>query len=153
MRFWCFIVLIISACSPETKNETAENTLWLYEAEVLKSGKSIPIDEYNKSIEKALSMRLPWAYSPLTIALRIAGQQMVSSELNVVSKSLSGNELVTHAVVLVEKKNLQDKRLQDQYFRVELKLGGSIWQVTQINTAWKCREGRGQQALSAEECK
>lgn len=153
IKFLCCLLLIVSACSTATKNDSVENGLWTFEAEILENGKSLPIEEYNKSIENALSMRMPWAYSPVSIALRIAGQQMVGSEINIASKSLSGNELVTHVVVLVEKKDILDDSISDQYYRVELKLGGSIWQVTQIDNAWRCIEGRGHQKLSAEDCK
>lgn len=152
-KFLWLLLLIASACATPEQKESAENGLWAFEAEILENGESLPIEEYNKSVEKALSMRMPWAYSPVSIALRIAGQQMVSSEINIASKSLSGNELVTHVVVLVEKKNLLDDAISDQYYRVELKLGGSIWQVTQIDNAWRCRQGRGHQQLSAVDCK
>lgn len=135
-----------------TQSSTDLNPLWNYEQELIDKGEALPIEKYNEAIEKALSMRLPWAYSPLSISLRVAGQQMISPEVNIASKSLSGRELITHAVVIIEKKGLKDDSLVDEYYRVELKLGGSIWQVSQVNKAWRCRANRGHQHISAVPC-
>lgn len=149
------LLFFLGACQNDSNTQSSAdlNPLWNYEQDLIDKGQALPIEKYNDAIEKALSMRLPWAYSPLSIALRVAGQQMISPEVNLVAKSLSGNELITHAVVLVEKKSLQDDSILDQYYRVELKLGGSMWQVTQVQEGWKCKENRGDQSLSAEKCK
>ncbi len=148
------LIMILSGCKDNkvTENQNDLNPLWNYEQDLLDRGSVLPIDDYNQSIEKALSMRMPWVYSPISIALRVAGQQMISPEVNLVAKSLSGNELITHAVVIIEKKGLLDDSLADEYYRVELKLGGSIWQVSQVSKAWKCRENRGHQEISAKPC-
>ncbi|MBK6264547.1 hypothetical protein JKA74_05810 [Marivirga sp. S37H4] len=148
-----FFSLMISACDPKIEGRENDSGLWAYEKELMEKGNDIPVKEYNEAIEKALSIRMPWVYSPISIALRIAGQQMVSSEVNVASKSLSPTHLITHVAVMVEKKELQEGLIHDQYYRIELKLGGSIWQVTQIHNAWKCKEGKGPQALTSEPCK
>lgn len=146
------ILFNLLGCNGTDKESAKENDLWSLESSIIENGKSIDRQPYNEGIEKALSVRLPWAYSPLTIALKIAGQQMISPQVNIVSKSLSGNELVTEVAVLIEKKNLPDDSVDDEYFLIQLKLGGTIWQVADIKHAWKCKANRGHQTLSAEKC-
>lgn len=144
---------LILSCGQNDSQKNEQDPLWGLEKQVFEKGEDIEINEINKSIEKATTMRLSWAYSPITIAIRIAGQQMISPEVKVLAKSKSGNELITHAVVMVEKKNLQDDSVNDQYYRIELKLGGSIWQVMDIKKAWSCRANRGHSEVNSELCK
>lgn len=147
----CFVVLsTVSGCNQ--KDEEAEKGLWALETAILSNGETVDRQPYNEGIERAMAARLPWVYSPLTIALKVAGQQMISPQVNMASKSLSGNELVTEVAVIIEKKNLPDDSLADEYFWMRLKLGGTIWQVAEIKHAWRCREGRGHQELGAEKC-
>ncbi|MGJ3234930.1 hypothetical protein [Marivirga sp.] len=152
-----FILIIFStflfACSQNTETANDQDPLWELEQQVFENGENIEIDEINKAIEKASTMRLSWAYSPITIAIRVAGQQMVSPHVKVLAKSMSGNELITHTVVMIEKQNLQDDSINDQYYRIELKLGGSIWQVMDIKKAWSCKANRGHSEVNAEVCK
>jgi outer membrane biogenesis lipoprotein LolB len=152
-----FILIILStflfACSQNSENGKNQDPLWELEQQVFENGENIEIDEINKAIEKASTMRLSWAYSPITIAIRVAGQQMVSPQVKVLAKSMSGNELITHTVVMIEKQNLQDDSIDDQYYRIELKLGGSIWQVMDIKKAWNCKANRGHSEVNAEVCK
>lgn len=156
MRINYLLILIsflIFSCSQKSEQDSSQDPLWELEQQVFENGEDIEIDEINKSIEKASTMRLSWAYSPITIAIRIAGQQMISPEVKVLAKSKSGNELITHVVVMIEKQNLQDDSIDDQYYRVELKLGGSLWQVMDIKKAWNCKAGRGHNVVNAEVCK
>ena len=146
MRFNFLLILssfFILSCGQNDSQENTQDPLWDLEQQVFEKGENIEIDEINKSIQKATTMRLSWAYSPITIAIRVAGQQMISPEVKVLAKSKSGNELITHAIVMIEKKNLQDDSVNDQYYRIELKLGGSIWQVMDIKKAWNCKANRG----------
>ncbi|MFT4741764.1 MAG: hypothetical protein ACI9XJ_002605 [Marivirga sp.] len=147
-----FAVTTLLGCNRKVANSISEDGLWTLESMILSNGQSIDRKPYNQGIENAMAARLPWVYSPLTIALKVAGQQMISPQVNMVSKSLSGNELVTEVAVIIEKKNLPDDSLADEYFWMRLKLGGTIWQVAEIKHAWRCREGRGHQELSAEKC-
>lgn len=142
----------VLSCGQNDSQENRQDPLWDLEQQVFEKGENIEIDEINKSIQKATTMRLSWAYSPITIAIRVAGQQMISPEVKVLAKSKSGNELITHAVVMIEKKNLQDDSVNDQYYRIELKLGGSIWQVMDIKKAWNCKANRGHSEINAELC-
>ncbi len=151
--FLSVITLLVTSCQPEIEGRENDNELWKYEKQLIEKGNDIPVKEYNEAIEKAISMRVPWVYSPVSIALRIAGQQMVSTEVNVASRSLSESNLITHVVVMVEKKDVKEGAIKNQYYRIELKLGGSIWQVTQINNAWTCKEGKGSQNLTSKQCK
>ncbi len=144
---------LILSCGQNDAQKNTQDPLWELEEQVFEKGENIEIDEINKSIEKATTMRLSWAYSPITIAIRIAGQQMISPQVKVLAKSKSGNELITHAVVMIEKKNLQDDSVNDQYYRIELKLGGSIWQVMDIKKAWSCKANRGHSEVNSELCK
>lgn len=146
-------VMLIFSCSQKSNENEAQDPLWDLEEQVFEKGENIKIDEINKSIEKASSMRLSWAYSPITIAIRIAGQQMIGPNVKILAKSLSGNDLITHVVVMVEKKSIPDDSIADEYYRVELKLGGSIWQVVDIKNAWSCRTNRGHSEVSAVLCK
>lgn len=152
-----FLLILISflifSCGQNDAQKDTQDPLWDLEQLVFEKGENIEIDEINKSIEKATTMRLSWAYSPITIAIRIAGQQMISPEVKILAKSKSGNELITHAVVMIEKKNLQDDSVNDQYYRIELKLGGSIWQVMDIKKAWTCKANRGHIEVNSELCK
>jgi hypothetical protein len=152
-----FLILISSlfvlSCGQNEAQENTQDPLWEIEQQVYENGESIEIDEINKSIEKASTMRLSWAYSPITIAIRVAGQQMISPEVKILAKSKSGNELITHTVVMIEKKNLQDDSVNNQYYRIELKLGGSIWQVMDIKKAWTCKSNRGHEVVNAKLCK
>jgi len=148
-----YIFTLISCHSQNNNDAEMESGLWVYETAIINNGEKVDITPFNKTLEKAASARMPWAYSPLGIALKVAGQQMISPEVNLVSKSLSGNELITDVVVIVEKKALPDDSMQDEYHRIRLKLGGSLWQVAEIKHAWRCRKGRGHQTLSAVLCK
>ena len=148
-----FIPFIIISCSQKDQQNGSEDPLWDLEQKVFENGQDVEIEDVNKSIEKATSMRLSWAYSPITIAIKVAGQQMISPEVKVLAKSRSGNELITHVVVMIEKKNLQDDSVDDQYYRIELKLGGSLWQVMDIKKAWNCKANRGHSEVNAELCK
>ena len=145
-------ITVLSGCDDKVEKTSLQNGLWELEEEIISNGKPIDRKPFNDGIEKAMSVRLPWVYSPLTIALKVAGQQMISPQVNMVSKSLSGSELVTDVAVIIEKKNMPDDSLDDEYFWIRLKLGGSIWQVAEIKHAWKCKEGRGHQTVSAEKC-
>jgi len=151
-----FLLILISffiiSCGQNNSQEKTQDPLWDLEQQVFEKGENIEIEEINKSIEKANTMRLSWAYSPITIAIKVAGQQMISPEVKVLAKSKSGNELITHAVVMIEKKNLQDDSIDDQYYRIELKLGGSIWQVMDIKKAWTCKANRGHSEVNAKLC-
>ncbi len=147
------ISFLIFSCKENDSQKNAQDPLWDLEQQVFEKGEDIEIDEINKSLEKATTMRLSWAYSPITIAIRVAGQQMISPEIKILAKSKSGNELITHAVVMIEKKNLQDDSVNDQYYRIELKLGGSIWQVIDIKKAWTCKSNRGHSEVNSELCK
>jgi len=157
MRLNSILVVLFTislfSCGQDTNQNNIQDPLWDLEKQVFENGEDIEIDEINKSIEKASTMRLSWAYSPITIAIRIAGQQMISPEVKVLAKSKSGNELITHVVVMIEKKNLQDDSVDDQYYRIELKLGGSLWQVMDIKKAWNCKASRGHSEVNAEVCK
>jgi len=156
MRFNLLLTLLsflIVSCSQNTEKNNSQDPLWELERQVFENGEDIKIDEINKSIEKASTMRLSWAYSPITIAIRIAGQQMISPEVKVLAKSKSGNKLITHVVVMIEKQNLQDDSIDDQYYRIELKLGGSLWQVMDIKKAWNCKAKRGHSEVNAKVCK
>ncbi|WP_296622469.1 hypothetical protein [Marivirga sp.] len=144
---------LIFSCGQNDSQKNDKDPLWGLEQQVFENGENIDIVEINKSIEKATTMRLSWAYSPITIAIRVAGQQMISPEVKILAKSKSGNELITHAVVMIEKKNLQDDSINDQYYRIELKLGGSIWQVMDIKKAWTCKANRGHSEVNAQLCK
>lgn len=148
-----FCSFLMLSCGQNDTQQSTQDPLWDLESQVLEKGKNIEIEEINKSINKASSMRLSWAYSPVTIAFKIAGQQMISPEIKILAKSLSGNELITHVVVMVEKKNLPDDSLNDEYYRIELKLGGSLWEVTDIKTAWNCKANRGHSEVNAVICK
>jgi hypothetical protein len=148
-----FTSFLIFSCSQNSDQKSNQDPLWDLEQQVLENGKNIEVDGINKSIEKATSMRLTWAYSPIAIAIKVAGQQMLSPEVKILAKSKSGNELITHAVVMIEKKNLQDDSINDQYYRIELKLGGSIWQVVDIKEAWNCEANRGHEQVNSEPCK
>ncbi|MGM0581273.1 MAG: hypothetical protein ACQETL_11370 [Bacteroidota bacterium] len=141
---------LLSCGQDEAQKE--QDPLWDLEQQVFENGEDIEIDEINKSIEKATTMRLSWAYSPITIAIKVAGQQMISPEVKVLAKSKSGDELITHVVVMIEKKKLQDDSINDQYYRIELKLGGSLWQVMDIKKAWNCKANRGHSEINAEVC-
>lgn len=147
------ISLLIFSCGQNGAEKDTQDPLWDLEKQVFEQGENIEIDEINKSLEKATTMRLSWAYSPITIAIRVAGQQMISPEVKILAKSKSGNELITHAVVMIEKKNLQDDSVNDEYYRVELKLGGSLWQVMDIKKAWSCKANRGHSEVNSELCK
>jgi hypothetical protein len=151
--FALILPFLILSCGQNKAQENGEDVLWELEKQLYQNGETIEVDEINKAIKKASTMRLSWAYSPITIAIRVAGQQMISPEVKILAKSKSGNELITHTVVMIEKKNLQDDSLNNQYYRVELKLGGSIWQVVDIKKGWTCRVNRGHQEISAELCK
>ncbi|WP_375581106.1 hypothetical protein ABWH96_08915 [Marivirga tractuosa] len=156
MRTILILILLpffFNSCDQKAQNNETNDPLWELEKQVFEKGENIEIEEINKSIEKATTMRLSWAYSPITIAIRVAGQQMISPEVKVLAKSKSGNELITHAVVMIEKKNLQDDSVNDQYYRIELKLGGSIWQVMDVKKAWNCKANRGHSEVNAEVCK
>jgi len=156
MRFNLLLTLLsflIFSCSQNTEKNNSQDPLWELEQQVFENGEDIKIDEINKSIEKASTMRLSWAYSPITIAIRIAGQQMISPEVKVLAKSKSGNELITHVVVMIQKQDLQDDSINDQYYRIELKLGGSLWQVMDIKKAWNCKASRGHSEVNAKVCK
>ncbi|WKK74819.2 hypothetical protein QYS49_24555 [Marivirga salinae] len=144
---------LMFSCGQNEAQKDTQDPLWDLEQQVFEKGENIEIDEINKSLEKATTMRLSWAYSPITIAIRVAGQQMISPEVKILAKSKSGNELITHAVVMIEKRNLQDDSVKDEYYRVELKLGGSIWQVMDIKKAWSCRANRGHSEVNSELCK
>ena len=155
MRLNLLLILssfLILSCGQNDAQKTNQDPLWDLEQQVFENGENIDIVEINKSIEKATTMRLSWAYSPITIAIRVAGQQMISPEVKILAKSKSGNELITHAVVMIEKKNLQDDSIDDQYYRIELKLGGSIWQVMDIKKAWTCKANRGHSEVNAKLC-
>jgi hypothetical protein len=151
-----FLILIITtflfSCSENSGQENNQDPLWDLEKQVFEKGEDIEIEEINTAIEKASTMRLSWAYSPITIAIRVAGQQMVSPQVKILAKSMSGNELITHTVVMIEKQNFQDDSIDDQYYRIELKLGGSIWQVMDIKKAWNCKTNRGHAEVNAELC-
>ncbi|WP_340153292.1 hypothetical protein [uncultured Marivirga sp.] len=152
-----FLIVIVScflfACGQDGEKGKNSDPLWELEQQVFEKGEDIEIEEINSAIEKATTMRLSWAYSPITIAIRVAGQQMISPQVKVLAKSMSGNELITHTVVMIEKQNLQDDSIDDEYYRIELKLGGSIWQVMDIKTAWTCKAERGHTELTSEVCK
>ncbi|SMG38981.1 hypothetical protein SAMN05661096_02597 [Marivirga sericea] len=152
-----FLILIPAlftlSCGADTTRESSQDPLWELEQQVYENGENIEIADINQSIEQASTMRLSWAYSPITIAIRVAGQQMISPQVKIIAKSKSGNELITHAVVMIEKKNLQDDSVNNQYYRIELKLAGSIWQVMDIKKAWTCKANRGHQVVNAELCK
>jgi len=148
-----FLSFFIFSCGQNDAENSTQDPLWELEEQVYKKGENIEIEDINKAIEKASTMRLSWAYSPITIAIRVAGQQMISPEVKILAKSKSGNELITHAVVMIEKSNLQDDSIDDQYYRVELKLGGSIWQVVDVKKAWNCKANRGHSDISAKVCK
>lgn len=155
MRLNLLLILssfLILSCGQNDAQKTNQDPLWDLEHQVFENGENIDIVEMNKSIEKATTMRLSWAYSPITIAIRVAGQQMISPEVKILAKSKSGNELITHAVVMIEKKNLQDDSIDDQYYRIELKLGGSIWQVIDVKKAWTCKANRGHSEVNAKLC-
>jgi hypothetical protein len=147
-----FASLFLVSCVSSNSDQNSQDPLWELEKKIVEEGENIEVEEINKAIEQATTMRLSWAYSPVTIAIRVAGQQMISPEIKIIAKSKSGNELVTHAVVMVEKKNLQDDSIKNQYYRIELKLGGSIWQVVDIKKAWNCRANRGHTEVSGELC-
>lgn len=152
--FLAITIFLVTCDSGKSQNEKElNNELWSYEEAIQDNGEKIEVAPYNESIQKAMSVRLPWAYSPLSIALRVAGQQMIAPNVNMVAKSLSGNELITDAAVIIEKLNLPDDSLDDEYYWIRLKLGGTVWQVAEIKHAWKCKDGRGHQNLSAEKCK
>jgi len=156
MRLNFLVILslfLILSCGQNDAQKNTQDPLWDLEQQVFEKGENIEIEEINRSIEKANTMRLSWAYSPITIAIKIAGQQMISPEVKVLAKSKSGNELITHTVVMIEKKNLQDDSVNDEYYRIELKLGGSIWQVMDIKKAWNCKADRGHSGVNSELCK
>ncbi|HET8858355.1 hypothetical protein [Marivirga sp.] len=152
LLFLIFFSILFNSCTQHSDENGTEDPLWKLEEQVFKNGENIEIDEINESIQKATTMRLSWAYSPITIAIRIAGQQMISPEVKILAKSKSGNELITHAVIMIEKINLQDDSVNNQYYRIEMKLGGSIWQVVDIKKAWTCKSNRGHSEVSAEVC-
>jgi enoyl-[acyl-carrier-protein] reductase (NADH) len=148
-----FSSFLVLSCGQNDAQKNTQDPLWDLEQQVFEKGENIEVTEINKSLEKATTMRLSWAYSPITIAIRVAGQQMISPEVKILAKSKSGNELITHAVVMIEKKNLQDDSVNNEYYRVELKLGGSLWQVMDIKKAWSCKANRGHSEVNSELCK
>ena len=114
-------VISLFGCNSKVDTSTSDHGLWALESNIVSNGKSIDRSRYNEGIERAMAARQPWVYSPLSIALRVAGQQMISPQVNMVSKSLRGNELVTEVAVIIEKKNLPDDSLVDEYFWMRLK--------------------------------
>lgn len=145
--------VVLLSCEQNANQKKEQDPLWGLEQQVFENGEDIAIEEINSAIEQASTMRLSWAFSPITIAIKVAGQQMISPEVKILAKSKSGNELVTHTVVMVEKKNLQDDSVNNQYYRIELKLGGSIWNVVDVKKAWTCKASRGHTEINSELCK
>ena len=144
------ITLVVSCDQKQVEGKQQFNELWQLEEAIYTSGKDVDIVPLNQGIEKALTVRLPWAYSPLSIAMKIAGQQMVSNEVNMASKSLTGDELVTEVAVLIEKKGFPTQNIEKEYFWIRLQLGGSVWQVNEVKHAWLCKGNA--KKLGAEKC-
>jgi hypothetical protein len=156
-KFKLFVLVVIGfsiwACDAQKENDSEiSKTLIDLAPEIDKKGEKIEVQKFNENVKMAQAMRQSWSYSPISVALKLAGEQMDTPAVQVEAKSLTGSELITEARVIVKKEGLLDDSLLSEIYSVKLYLAGSIWQVSTAYKAWNCREGRGHSEFNSSPC-
>lgn len=121
-------------------------------ADLEKVGQTMSVAAFNDEVAKGRENGAAWTGSPLTVALKFAGEGFDCRKKNVDVESLSGGEVFDKVLVSITEDGFLDDSLRGSMVILRMEQVNGFWKITSAKKVWRCWENRGHTAFNSEPC-
>lgn len=121
-------------------------------ADLEKVGQTMSVSAFNSDIAKGRESGESWTGSPLTVALKFAGEGFDCQKKSVDVESLSGGEVFDKVLVSITEDGYLDDSLRGSMVILRMEQVNGFWEIKSAKKVWRCWENRGHTAYNSEPC-
>lgn len=120
--------------------------------DLIKKGKAIDFENFNKTIIEGQEAKTEWVNSPFQIALKFTNDQLESRSKKIEVQSENA-ENQDNVFVTIREDGLLDDSVQSSMVILKMNKKEDLWQIQEAKQVWKCWEGRGHKTFNSQPCK
>lgn len=117
-----------------------------------KVGQTMSTTKFNEEIATARESGKEWTGSPITVALKFAGEGLDSRKKSIDIESLSGGEVFNKVVVSITEDGFLDDSIRGAMVILRMEENNGFWSITSAKKVWRCWENRGHTAYNSDPC-
>ncbi len=121
-------------------------------ADLEKVAQVMSTSNFNEEAAAARENGESWTGSPITVALRFAGEEFDSRTKNIDVESLSGGESFDKVLISITEDGFLDDSIRGSMVILRMESVNGFWNITSAKKVWRCWENRGHVAYNSEPC-